>query len=211
MVITIDGLSTNGKTTLAKKISEKIGFKNFNTGAVYRCIALTILNNELNIDNIETVMRYLENFNVDFNNNNIFLNGQNVTKSIYTEEINYYSTKWANIAEIKDFVKNCQQKYLEKYNVVMEGRNIGTKIAPNAEIKFYLYSDFETRVYRKWKANENVNIEDIRKEIKIIDSIETENKLFVKPESAIEIDTSNKSIDEIYKIMLEEIYKKVNI
>ena len=89
----------------------------------------------------------------------------------------------------------------------MEGRDIATRIAPNADYKFYLYSDFETRVERLWNENKSVDIETIRKDLKIRDDLDINGGNFIKPINAIEIDTTNYSIDEVYKIMIDKIKK----
>lgn len=148
MIIAIDGLGVNGKSTLAKMISEYLNYKNFNTGAIYRCITLKLLEEKLDINDIQNVIENLKNININFDNNKVLLDGIDVTNKIRTEEVSVFSTKWATIPEIKKFVRKIQKEYLEKYDTVIEGRDIGTRIAPNAEFKFYLYSDFETRVSR---------------------------------------------------------------
>lgn len=209
MVITIDGLGVNGKSTLAKKISNKLNFKSFNTGVIYRCIALQIIENKLNIDNIGEVLSDISNIKIDFDNDEVYLNGKNVTIDIRTEQISVYSTKWAIIPEIKEFVKSFQKDFIETNNTVMEGRDIATRIAPNAEIKFYLYSDFETRVKRLWNQNKEICIDEIRKNLKLRDDLDIKGGNFIKPKDAIEINTTNYTLDEVYQIMLKEINKVI--
>jgi cytidylate kinase len=150
MVITIDGLGVNGKSTLAGMISKKLGYKNFNTGAIY-------------------------------------------------------STKWATISEIKEFVRNFQKEFIAKNDTVMEGRDIATRIAPNAEFKFYLYSDFEIRVKRLWNQLRKIDIDTIRNDLKVRDDLDINCGNFIKPINAIEIDTTNLSIEEVYEIMINKI------
>lgn len=207
MVITIDGLGVNGKSTLAKRISNELNFKNFNTGAIYRCIALQIIENKLDINKIEQVLNYIREMEVDFESDKIYLNKRDVTTKIRTEQISVVSTKWATIPKIKEFVRNFQKDFIEKNDTVMEGRDIGTRIAPNAEVKFYLYSDFETRVERLWNQNKKINIEEIRENLKIRDDLDINGGNFVKPKNAIEIDTTNYTLDEVYQIMINEINK----
>ena len=91
----------------------------------------------------------------------------------------------------------------------MEGRDIGTRIAPSAEVKFYLYSDFETRVKRLWNQNKKINIEEIRENLKIRDDLDINGGNFVKPKDAIEIDSTNYTLDEVYQIMINEINKVI--
>ena len=207
MVITIDGLGVNGKSTLAKRISNELNFKNFNTGAIYRCIALQIIENKLDINKIEQVLNYIREMEVDFESDKIYLNKRDVTTKIRTEQISVVSTKWATIPKIKEFVRNFQKDFIEKNDTVMEGRDIGTRIAPNAEVKFYFYSDFETRVERLWNQNKKINIEEIRENLKIRDDLDINGGNFVKPKNAIEIDTTNYTLDEVYQIMINEINK----
>ena len=207
MVITIDGLGVNGKSTLAKRISSKLNFKNFNTGAIYRCIALYIIEKELNIDNIDDVLKNINQMEIDFQNDRVYLNKKDVTSKIRTEQISVYSTKWATIPKIKEFVRNFQRDFIEKNNTVMECRDIATRIAPNAEVKFYLYSDFETRVKRLWNENTQISIDEIRENLKIRDDLDLNGGNFVKPIDAIEIDTTNYTLDEVYQIMMDEINK----
>lgn len=209
MVITIDGLGVNGKSTLARMISQEIGFKNFNTGAIYRCIALEIINRSLDVENIKQLIIQMGCINVDFENDKVFLNNKDVTTEIRTEKISVLSTKWATIPEIKQIVREIQSNFIKNNDTVIEGRDIATRIAPCAAVKFYLYSDFETRVERLWKQNTKVDIEEIRNNLKIRDELDINRGNFVKPENAIEIDTTNKNIDEVFQIMMEEIYKKL--
>ncbi len=205
MIITIDGLRCNGKSTLAKMISEELNFKNFNTGAIYRCIALEIINKNLDINDIKATIKKLQAININFDNDKVILNGKDVSKEIRTEKISLYSTKWGTLAEIKQLVRKIQKDFIKKYDTVIEGRDIATRIAPDADIKFYLYSDFETRVQRIWNQNKFVNIEEIRQNLKEIDNLDINCGNFVKPQKAIEINTTNKNIQEVYEIMMKEI------
>lgn len=209
MVITIDGLSANGKTTLAKMISEELHIQNFNTGAIYRCIGYTILKEKLDINNISDVIEKIKKIKVTFEEGKTFLNGEDVTDKIREEEVTVCSNKWATILEIKDVVRNIQKDFIKKYDSVMEGRDIGTRIAKDADFKFYLYADFETRVNRLWGLKKNIDKNIIRENLKKVDDVDINEGNFIKPENAIEIDTSNLSIDEVYNIMINHIKNKV--
>ena len=208
MIIAIDGLGVNGKSTLAKMLANNLNLKYLNTGSIYRCIALEIINKNLNIHNIEKVIDHLKHINTDFEGENVFLGGINVTKQIRTEIISVKSTEWAIIPEIKELVRRIQREYINKNEVVIEGRDICTRIAPNADFKFYLYSKFETRVTRLYNSNKSVDMETIRNNLTIRDKLDIEGKNFIKPKDAIEIDTTNLSINDVYNIMLEKINNK---
>lgn len=209
MIIAIDGLCINGKTTLAKMISDKLKFKIFGAGSVYRCIALEIINKNLDISDIQNVLKELENFDIDFIENRVILNNKDVTREIKTPEITLKSTVWGAIPEIKVFVRKIQKDFIKKYDTVMEGRDICTRVAPDADVKFYLYSDFEIRVQRALKDNPNLTIQEVSKNIKRIDDLDLNTGLFIMPENAIEIDTTNKTLDEVFEIMMTEINKKL--
>ena len=208
MVITIDGLGVNGKSTLASMISKTLNFKNFNTGAIYRCIALRIIENKLDVEDIDTVLKEIENIHIDFIDDKVFLDGKDVSKDIRTEQISVCSTKWATIPKIKEFVRTFQKTFIKKYDTVIEGRDIATRIAPDADVKFYLYSDFETRVKRLWLQNTDENIETIRKNLQERDEVDLNGGNFIKPLNAIEINTTNYTIDEVYNLMMQEINKR---
>lgn len=208
MIITIDGLSANGKTTLAKMISEKLNIQNFNTGAIYRCIGYTILNEKSDINNLLLVTKRIKELEIHFKNGKTYLNGNDVSQEIRTEEVTVHSNKWATIPEIKECVRVIQKEFIKKYDTVMEGRDIGTRIAPNADFKFYLYSDFETRVNRLWNIKKEIGKDVIRKNLEKCDYVDINEGNFIKPKNAIEIDTTNLSIEEVYEIMINKI--KIN-
>lgn len=205
MVITIDGLGVNGKTTLARRISEELNFKNFNTGAIYRCIALEIINNKLDINDIESVLEKISNLDINFDKNIVLLNGIDVSRRIKEEDISVKSTAFATNLKIKEIVRKIQKDFIKKYDTVMEGRDIGTRIAPDADVRFYLYSDFEKRVERLSNEEKDVDINVIRENLKIRDDLDLNGGNFVKPEGAIEIDTTNLSLDEVYGKMMKHI------
>jgi len=195
MIVAIDGLGVNGKSTLAKRIADELGFKYMNTGAIYRCIALEIISKNLNIENIDEIIQKLKNIKVNFKCNKTYLDGKDVTKEIKTELISIKSTEWATKLKIKELVRKIQRNILETGNTVIEGRDICTRIAPNADLKFYLYSDFEIRVKRLWNTEKNVPIEDVRKNLLKRDDLDINCGNFIKPIGAKEIDTTNLNLD----------------
>lgn len=211
MIVAIDGLGVNGKSTIAKRLSNQLGFYNFNTGAIYRCIALEIISKGIDINNIEEVKSKFENIEITFQDERVILNGKDVTKYLRTENISLMSTKWATIPEIKEIVRKIQKDFLETHDTVIEGRDICTRIAPNADVKFYLFSDFETRVQRLWNAEKKTDISKVRNNLKKRDELDLNDGNFVRPIDAIEIDTTNLSLDQVYYIMINEIKKRINI
>ena len=114
MIVAIDGLGVNGKSTLAKMLANNLNLKYLNTGSIYRCIALEIINKNLNMHNIENVIKHLKHINIDFEDEKVFLDGIDVTKQIRTETISVKSTEWASIPEIKELVRKIQKEYTKK-------------------------------------------------------------------------------------------------
>ena len=205
MIITIDGLGTNGKSTLAKMISKKLGFKYYNSGAVYRCIALEIIRKNLDINDLKATISKISDLEVDFENGKVLLNCEDVTDEIKAESFTIQAAEWSNIEEITSLVRLKQKEFLAKNNTVIEGRDIGARIAPNADIKFYLYSDIEARTQRIWEQDRTIDRAEVKKAILKRDKIEIEGGTFIKPDDAIEIDTTNLTINETYEMMMEKI------
>lgn len=210
MVIAIDGLGVNGKSTVAKKLAEKLGYKYFNTGAIYRCIALVMIENNLDIENIDEVIDKVKDIEIDFEGFKVRLYGKDVTDRIRKEDISVKSTLWATNLKIKEVVRRIQKEFIKKYDTVIEGRDICTRIAPNADFKFYLYSDFETRVDRLYKMQKNVDIEEIRENLKVRDDLDINGGNFIKPTDAYNIDTTNLSIEEVYDKIINVILDSKN-
>lgn len=210
MIIAIDGLATNGKTTLSKMISDELKFKNFSTGAIYRCITLEIINRNLDVQNMENALEKVKDISIDFIDGKVYLNNEDVTKKIREDEITYYSTAWGTDLKFKEFVRRIQKEFLRNNDTVIEGRDICTRVAPDADVKFYLYSDFEVRVQRLIRQNEKLNINDVREKLKAIDDLDINGENFVEPKNAIRIDTSNKSLEEVFELMMGNIRKKLN-
>lgn len=208
MIITIDGLSINGKTTLAQMLSKNLGIKYFNTGAIYRVLALKILESNIDINDINKVIELFSSLNIDFIGNSVYLNNEDVTDKIYTDQIAYYSTKWGTITEIKEAIRNYQKEFIKNNDVIMEGRDIGSRIAPTADFKFYLYADFDKRVERMYLKNPKVDKKTHAHNLMVLDELDINGGNFVKPNFAYEIDTTDKSLDEVLREMLKIIQEK---
>lgn len=211
MVITIDGLSTNGKTTIAGILSKRYGYSNFNSGLFYRIAAAKLLKEHTQIEDERAVLNVLHNMDYIVNSDgSVILDGEDVTKFLYGEEISYYSTEYAIYPYVKGYIKELQDMALSRGNVIMEGRDIATRIAPNADVKFYLYSDFPTRAFRYCTKNPDEPIVDAIKNLMSIDEID-ERVNSVVPRDAIAIDTTHLTIDEVVDKMVVYIDEKKDL
>ncbi len=214
MVITIDGMSATGKSTLALKLAQELGLKYLNSGSIYRCVALKIMNQQIDPNNSEDLFNKVVNLNIDFliekEVQKVFLDGIDVTLRIKDEDVSVFTPKYAGLPIMKTAIRQIQKKFVDAGNLVIEGRDIGTIIAPNADYKFYLYANLDVRakrVYNMLKNRENVSLEQIKNNLEQRDKKDIEDKSFIKPKEAIEIDTSNLEIDEVLKIMLKYVKK----
>lgn len=206
MVITIDGLSGNGKTTLADMIAKHLGYKRVSAGDFFRCITYEMLTKGLDIDNNrDQTIDALNALDISYDdNNNVLLNGVNVTEAIRSNEVSVNSSKIANNKDIQSIVTLLQRHYLDKNNVVIDGRDVGTRVAPDADFKFYIYADRETRIKRLMDEKPGTERAQIEKELETRDLYDLRGN-FVRPMGAFEIETSNKTLDEVCQEMLSHI------
>lgn len=214
MVIAIDGMSASGKSTLAFDLAQRLNLKYLNSGSIYRCIALKIMNNEIDINDSE-LENIVINLDIDFdikdNKQIILLDNMDVTDKIRLESVSVFTPSIANNPVIKPAIRKIQQRFVDMGNVVIEGRDIGTRIAPNADYKFYLYSTLKKRaerLYNGLKDKQDVTYDEIYINLKNRDKKDIEDGNFIKPENSIEIDTTNLNLEEVLDIMLSYIKEK---
>lgn len=215
MIISIDGFSATGKSTIAFLLADKLKLKYLNSGSIYRCIALKIMNKEFNVNDSD-IYEKIVNMNIDFkienNNQRVYLDNIDVTDDIRKEEVSVFTPTFANNPVIKSAIREIQKKIVNEGNVVIEGRDIGTRIAPNAEYKFYLYCSLDERarrVYNERIKKEKITYEEIYNDIDKRDKKDILDGNFIKPSNAIEIDTTNSSCEEILNKMLTYIREEI--
>lgn len=212
MIISIDGLSLTGKSELSKMVAKELGCKSFDTGNLYRCIAYELNKESIDVNNHKAVRDAIKNMKIDFDGEKIVVNGEEVSDKINSNPNLYVlASQYAAIPDVKDYVERYQRKFIRDDNAVIEGRDIGEKIAPNADIKFYFYSDLRKRVNRMNNLvdsnNNSYAFLNIPESIKTIDDIDINSGNFYKPVNAVEIDTTDLSNNEILDIMMDEINK----
>ena len=222
IVIAIDGPGGSGKGTITKLVAKKLGLINVDTGAMYRCVALDCLNKNIKPEELEKIEEVLEHIDIELkregDNQIVLLNGQDVTKEIRTERIDENVAKYAAIKIVRDKVTPIQQKMGENANIIMEGRDIGTVVFPNADVKLFLDCSLEVRAQRRYKQNIerglNTPYEEVLNALIERHKLETEREIapFVQAEDAIYLDSSNMSVEEeteeVLKIIEEQLEKK---
>ncbi len=224
ITIAIDGFSSTGKSTIAKQLANKLLYVYVDSGAMYRAVTLYAMqHNIISKDNfyIDKLISDLENINLLFKFNSslgfaeMYLNNVNVEKEIRTLEVSNYVSKVAEVSEVrKKLVEQQQQMGINK-GVVMDGRDIGTVVFPNAELKFFINASAEKRAQRRFdeliERGDKVTFKEILNNVQHRDHIDStrEDSPLINAEDAIEIDNSDMSLEEqfdrIYKIVLEKI------
>jgi len=221
LIIAIDGPSAVGKSTLAKLIAQELGYLYVETGAIYRAITWKVLKNNINLNNEERIADLVSNLNISMKNIlnkseegfRIFIDGEEVTKEIHNPEIDKYVSQIAQIPKVRKKLVSIQRDLAKNGRVVMEGRDIGSQILPEADIKFFFTASEETRIQRRFKEliekGFQVNYEEIKAQIKKRDLIDSQRKYapLMKTIDAIVIDSTNKSINKVKEEMMEIIKK----
>ena len=218
-IISIDGASSTGKSTLARKISNLLKFIHIDSGAMYRAVTLFAKNNHLLSNNLvdkNALIKLLPNIKVDFVKNNIHLNGMDVSKDVRDENISNFVSRVAEIPEVRSFLVTKQRNFTINHNVVMDGRDIGSVVFPNADIKFFLHADLNIRVERRYNElkllNPNICKEQVKQNIiqrDYTDSNRQDSPLIV-PENAISIDVSEFDINSLFEFMMKKIHSRLS-
>ena len=203
MIIAIDGPAGSGKGTVAKIISERLNFINIDTGAMYRCIALKMYENNVGLEDYDKIHEILDEIEIDFEGQSILLNGRDVSKEIRTVEISNFVSPVSTIGFIREKMVDLQRKLASGKSVIMEGRDIGTVVFPNADLKIYLDATPEERARRRVLQNKENNIESNYEQI-LKDIIERDYRdstreisPLKKADDAIVVDSTNLTIEEV--------------
>ena len=220
MNIALDGPAGAGKSSIAKLVAKKLSFVYLDTGAMYRTIALYVLKNQIAPSDEAAVVARLDDIEITLSHENgeqqIFLNGENVSKEIRKEEVgNMASVSSAN-PEVRAHLLKLQRNLAAENNVVMDGRDIGTTILPNAEVKIFLTASAKTRASRRYleltEKGEACDMDEILKDI--VDRDERDMNRAVSPlkkaEDAVLVDSSEMGIDEVVESILSVYRKRVN-
>ena len=218
-VVAIDGPAGSGKGTITKLVAEKRNLVSIDTGAMYRCVALDCLNNRVDPTDIEGIKKVLEKIQIELKNDNgtkkVILNGEDVSEEIRTPKVDDVVAKYAAVKEIRDKMTPMQQKMGETQNIIMEGRDIGTVVFPNADVKIFLDCSVEERARRRYKQDIekgiDITYEEVLESIKERNRLETERDIapFIKAEDAIVVDTTKYTIEEVVEKVLEIVDSKM--
>lgn len=218
-VIAIDGPSGSGKSTIAKKLAQQLNLTYLDTGALYRAIAFTL--DDLNIsaeDDTNSIQDVLGKLKFQYGQSEselIVINDVNLSQKIREHNISELASIYSKLPVVRDFLKSFQRDFAKTNPSVLEGRDIGTVIFPDAELKIFLTADPEVRAGRRFKqlqemGQTNIDVEAILNDIKTRDEADRSRKVapLIKADDAIEIDTSSDSIDEVI-VQIKNLYRKL--
>ena len=217
ITIAIDGWSSCGKSTLAKQLAKKLGYVYIDSGAMYRAITLYFLRNHINWLDTRQVKNALAEITIAFKINDktqqseIYLNEENVEYVIRDLAIAEKVSDVAAIKEVRTFAVAQQQRMGAKKGIVMDGRDIGTTVFPDAELKFFMTADIAVRVERRYtemfEKNPNISLEEVKVNLEMRDYIDSHREIspLRKAKDAIELDNTNLSIEEQLIIALKNI------
>lgn len=214
--VAIDGPAAAGKSTVAKKVATIKGFTYIDTGAMYRAFTLYCIQQGINCEDEKACCAVIDQVNIELKPGNlVFLNGNDVTFDIRTPVVNANVSYIASYKDIRLALVELQRAMAKRHSVIMDGRDIGTYVLPNAEVKIYQIASAETRAIRRYKENQEKGIactlDDIREDVKKRDYIDSHRAFApLKPaEDSISLDTSDMSIDEVVNAIIEIIDNKI--
>ena len=211
--IAIDGPSGVGKSSIARDISKKLGFVYINTGAMYRCYSLALINNNVSIEDIDQVMKTLKSNRVELIGESVFLNGKDVTDQLNNPRIAALASKIGTIKKVREKCVADQQKIANGINCVMEGRDITSVVIPNATLKVYLDADVKLRAERRWKQyNCNEPYEIVMKKIIDRDYQDTHRAFspLIKVKDAFTIYDTGSTIEEVSQMIIKKFKEIIN-
>lgn len=207
MIIAIDGPSGSGKSSIAKRISKKLNIQHLDTGAMYRLLALKLLN-----ENLEYDKSILSELNIKIQDNKFFLDDIDVTTKIRDNEVSKKASSVSKIKEVREYMVDLQRKISGEQDIVLDGRDIGTVVFPKADIKIFLTATIEERAKRRAIEDNSVSYEKILYDMKKRDEQDStrENSPLKIADDAIVIDTTNMDIDAVTNKIIELVEKKKN-
>lgn len=216
MIITIDGPASSGKSTVASLLAKKLNFIHLNSGSIFRAVTAFLVKQNFNIENISSISPIPQlAVEIKFINKTqqMFVNDENFTPFLRDNQISQLVPKVALNINVRNLVDDCQKEFAKTNNIVIEGRDTGSHVFPNADVKFYLECSIKERALRRFKEekskNNNISLEEIEKQIEERDNLDKTREIapLIIPKNAIIIDTTTLTIDEV----VEKLCERINI
>ena len=212
--VAIDGPSAAGKSTIAKMVAKKENFIYIDTGAMYRCVAYYCLTQKIDLNDEKAVEQAIEHIQIRLTpDNKVYLNDEDVSNQIRQDQVSLGASCVSKYQAVRSFLVDEQRKMAKAGNVILDGRDIGTVVLPNADLKIYQIASVETRAKRRYLENLerglDADLETIKMEIEERDYQDTHREIspLKKAEDAIELDTSSLTLEEVVEQVLTLIQK----
>ena len=212
IIVAIDGPAGSGKGTVTKIVAEKLNLVYIDTGAMYRCVTLAMLNEGLNLSDTDKIARLSKKIKIDFDEaGKVYLNGEDVSLKIREKNVTSLVSQVSSIVLVRSEMVSLQRDLAKGKSVIMEGRDITTVVFPNADFKIYLDATVDVRAKRRFIQNQEKNIdmsyEEILENIKKRDYNDMHKEVgsLVRAEDALYIDSTNMSIDEVAQRIIDTI------
>ena len=204
-IVTLDGPSGSGKGTVGRLLAQVLNFNYLDSGLLYRGVAILVIEKGIALSDLSNIEEIARNMNLEFSseNNKIFLDGIDVSNSIRTEEISIVSSKVAQLKSVRAILHEIQRGYLKGNGLIADGRDMGTVIFPDADLKIFITASAEARAYRRYKEllgrGESVSLRDLKRSIASRDRSDSERKIspLAPAVDAVIIDTSNMTVEEV--------------
>lgn len=217
MIIAVDGPAGSGKSTVSKMIADEIGITYLDTGAMYRLFAYKLMKENIDVSDREKELKVLGNLDIDMKDNKFYLDSEDVTDKIRTREISSNASKISVIKEVREKMVELQREFSKSKDVILDGRDIGTVVFPNADLKIYLSADAGIRAKRRYEElrdkGEDAEYEEILKEIttRDYDDMHRKESPLKIAEDAVILDSTSLSAEEVkekIKCLIAEKAKK---
>ena len=217
-IVAVDGPAGSGKGTITKLVGEKENLVYIDTGALYRCVTLSMLRKKVGLEDLEKIQEVLNTIDIEFkqeeDQKKVYLNGEDVSKEIREIAVNKFVSQVSHVVIVREAITELSRKIAKGKQVIMEGRDIGTNVFPKADVKIYLDASPEERAKRRQKQNEekgiNIPFQEIIENIKFRDNNDKTSPVapLKQAEDAIYIDSSNMTIEEVAEEVIKIIHQK---
>lgn len=219
-IVAVDGTAGSGKGSVTKVVAEKLNLVTIDTGAMYRSVTLAMLEQNVGIEEVEKIAEILKNIKIEFieegSEKKVLLNGKDVTLKIRSKEVNEFVSPVSTIKIVREHLAHLQREMAKSIDVIMEGRDIGTNVFPNADVKIYLDASPEERARRRYRQNQENGIdlgmtyEEILKNVKERDYIDSHREIapLTKAPDAIYIDSTGMTVEEEAEEVIKIIQEK---